>query len=296
MDFSEEIKKNRPNISPNSIKTYTSILNSLFKKFSDENDKLNLDWFEDEDKLINKLKDLPVGVRKTIFSALIAITPEDKHKKFQTAMMSDAQKYRDEMIKQTKSPQQEKQWLSQEDIKNKYEQMKKEVKGLLNKKEPLTKGEYKDLQDFILLCFSSGLFFPPRRSLDIVNFKIKNIDLEKDNYLDKNNLVFNTYKGSQQKGQQKISLSKNPFLLILKKFIKLNPFEYLIVDNNGNQMSSVKINQHIKKIFDGLGGINIFRHSFISEKYPIFNVEQLKKDSEAMGSSTGMMLNTYIKS
>jgi hypothetical protein len=295
MEISAEIKKNRPNISDNSVKTYTSILKSLFKKYADPSDTPNAEWFADETKIIKKLDGLPVNIRKTIYSALIAINPEESHKQYKKEMMSDAQTYQNEMIKQNKTPQQEKQWLTQEQIKDKYDEIKKEVKGLLNKKEPLTKGEFKNLQNYILLSFSSGIFFPPRRSLDIVNFKIKNINADTDNYLDKNNLVFNSYKGSKDKGRQTISLAKNPFLTILKKYIKLNPFEYLIVDANGNQMTSIKINQHIKKIFDGLGGINIFRHSFITEKYPIFNVEQLKKDSESMGSSSNMMLNTYIK-
>ena len=39
-----------------------------------------------------------------------------------------------------------------------------------------------------------GIYIPPRRSLDYVCFKIKNINRDEDNYLDKNEFVFNKYK------------------------------------------------------------------------------------------------------
>jgi len=294
MDFSDHIKANRPQISENSIKTYNSILNSLFKKFSNEGDQLNVEWFHNEDNLINKLKDLPANIRKTLFSALISVSPNDKNKKYKMAMMSDAQKYREDMLNQTKTPQEEKNWVSQDEIKTKFDEMKKEVRGLWNKPN-LTKGEYKQIQDFILLCLTSGVFIPPRRSLDWVNFKIKNINTDTNNYLDKNNLVFNAYKGSQQKGQQVINIKGNPLLNLLKKFIKINPFEYLIVDSNGGAMSAIKINQHIKKIFNGKSGINIFRHSYLSDKYKMTQMKELNEDAKQMGTSPQMILNQYVK-
>jgi len=294
MDISNVIKSNRANISDNSIKTYTSILKNVFKKYADEGDEFNNKFFENEDHLISKLKDVKPNIRKTIYASLIAITPDKYNKKYKSAMMADAQEYKNENLKQNKTEAQNKQWLEQNEIKDKIETMKKQVKSLWNKKD-LTADEYKQLQDYILICLTSGYYFPPRRSLDWVDFVIKSPDETKDNYLKGSNLVFNHYKGSTQKGQQIISLSKNPFLTILKKFIKINPHKYLLVDSNNNPMNSVKINQHLKKIFGGKGGINILRHSFISDKYPIFNVEQLKKDAEQMGSSSNMMLDTYIK-
>jgi hypothetical protein len=70
----------------------------------------------------------------------------------------------------------------------------------------------------------SGVFIPPRRSLDYCEFKIKNIDREKDNYLDKNKLIFNRYKTAKTYGQQSVDI---PVQLrnILTKWSKLNPNE-----------------------------------------------------------------------
>jgi len=83
--------------------------------------------------------------------------------------------------------------------------------------------------------------------------------------------------------------------MILKKFIKLNPYDYLFTDSQGNKMNSVKINQYLEKIFGKKISINIFRHSYLSEKYPITEMKELTKDAQNMGTSVNMALNTYIK-
>ena len=36
----------------------------------------------------------------------------------------------------------------------------------------------------------SGFYIPPRRNLDYTEFKIKNIDKEQDNFINKNELIF----------------------------------------------------------------------------------------------------------
>jgi hypothetical protein len=171
--------------------------------------------------------------------------------------------------------------------------MIKSVRSLWNK-ENLTKQEYQKLQDLILVSLTSGVYIPPRRAIDWVDFVISDIDEKTDNYFKKNEFHFNKYKGSDKKGEQVIKVPK-PLLILIKKFIKVNPHKYLLVDSQNKKMNSIKLNQHLERIWGKKAGVNIFRHSFISEKYPIFNVEELKKDAEKMGSSANMMLETYIK-
>jgi hypothetical protein len=96
------------------------------------------------------------------------------------------------------------------------------------------------------------------------------------------------------KGKQ-IVKAPPQLMTILKKFIKINPNKYLLVDSQNKKMSSVKINQHLERIFNKKVGINILRHSYISNKYPIFNVQELNKDAVDMGTSPNMMIQTYIK-
>jgi len=83
LELKEAIKKNRPKISDKSVATYTSILKSLIKKYAGD-DETNLKWFENQEKILKHLEDVPASVRKTVLSALISITDEkhnDKYKK-----------------------------------------------------------------------------------------------------------------------------------------------------------------------------------------------------------------------
>jgi hypothetical protein len=210
--------------------------------------------------------------------------------------MESAQEVQQDNLKQEKTETQSKNWISQEDLLNKFNEMKKSVKSLWNK-SPLTKSEYMKLQDLILVLITSGLMIPPRRSKDWSEFKIKNIDISKDNFIKGNKLYFNTYKGSDMKGQQIIEFpsDKKDLVMIFKKFLKLNPYDYLLVDSQDKKMNSVKINQYLEKIFNKKISVNILRHSYVSEKYNFTKVAELTQDAQDMGSSMSMMLNTYIK-
>ena len=72
---------------------------------------------------------------------------------------------------------------------------------------------------------------PPRRCLDYTEFKINSVDKNNDNFMDKNNLVFNTCKSSTQKGQQKLKIPKK-LKSILTKYIKIvdDKSDYLLID------------------------------------------------------------------
>ena len=56
--------------------------------------------------------------------------------------------------------------------------------------------------------------------MDFIQFKIYNIDKNKNNYIKGNTLIFNIYKTSKLKGQQKIKIPKQ-IKSILTKYIKL---------------------------------------------------------------------------
>ena len=57
-----------------------------------------------------------------------------------------------------------------------------------------TANEVQQIQNYVLLSLLSGVFIPPRRSLDYCEFKIRNINKMNDNYMDANKLVFDIYK------------------------------------------------------------------------------------------------------
>ncbi len=86
----------------------------------------------------------------------------------------------------------------------------------------------------------------PRKSKDYVDFKIKNIDEANDNYTEKDKMFFNSI--TQQ--EREIVEVPKPLQSILKKWIAINPTEYLLFDTNKNKLSSVKLNQRLNKIFN----------------------------------------------
>ena len=151
------------------------------------------------------------------------------------------------------------------------------------------------LNKLVLLALMSGIFIPVRRSLDYSEFKIKNIDPEKDNYLNKKtkSLVFNVYKTSKIYKKQEIIIP-NKLYNILVKWIKINPTEYLLFDKNLKKMNSVKIRNLFNEIFGKNTSTNILRHSYISSKYKA-DLKELLKDAEQMGTSASTLQTQYIK-
>ena len=210
-------------------------------------------------------------------------------------MLNDAKEYNDKQKENKMTDAQEENWISQEQIKEVYDTYEKEAK-ILFKLKKLNSSQLQRIQNFIIICLMSGIFIPPRRSTDWTEFKIKNIDTSKDNYMDKKSFIFNTYKTSKFYKQQKIDMPLELFKII-KKWIEVNPTEYLLFDSNGNKLTPVKLNQRNNKIYDGKISTNMLRHSFITEKYvgkSLPTVKEMSETAEDMPHSTIQHLE-YIK-
>ena len=292
MDIKEYIKSKKPTLGDSSITTYASILKNLYKRVFND-DEFNFEKFDKNiDKVLEYLKDITPNRRKTILSALVVIT---NNKKYRDLMLDDVKEYNDEIKKQEKTETQEENWVDKVEIVELYNKLKTNA-DILFKKKQLTNNDLQEIQNYIIISLLSGLYIAPRRSKDYVDFKIKNIDKEKQNYLDKNKLVFNSYKTAKTYGQQVIEIPvqlKN----ILNKWIKINPTEYLLFDSNGNQLSSVKLNQRLNKLFGNKKvSVNNLRHSYLTDKYAetIKTNKALENDMKEMGSSVNMA-TTYIK-
>lgn len=73
-------------------------------------------------------------------------------------------------------------------------------------KEGLSMSQLQTVQNFIIVCLTSGLFIPPRRSIDWTLMKHSNFNKDKDNYYDKKQFVFNQYKTAKYYKQQSIDV------------------------------------------------------------------------------------------
>lgn len=286
----ELIIKNKPNISKSSISTYLSILKNLYiNVFKD--DKFDLNNFDNTDKILNSLKDLEPNKRKTILASLVVITD---NKKYREQMLKDIEEYNANESKQKKSDKQTDSWLDMPEINQIYNDLEQVVKHLYKKKD-LNMTDLQEIQNYIIMCVLSGKFIPPRRSKDYVDFKIKDIDQEKDNYIEKKNMIFNSYKTAKTYARQDLPIPSE-LLKILNKWIKVNPTEYLLFDSNGKKLTNVKLTQRLNKIFGKKASVNQLRHTYLSCKYQdtIKQNKEMADDMKAMGSSMAQQ-KIYIK-
>jgi hypothetical protein len=293
-NLKEILLKNRPALSTNSLNAYSSNLKNLFLK-NNKDKEFNLEWFSNENNILESLKDLEPARRKTyLASVIVLINDPEKTKQLQEQMMKDSQKWHDDNKEQIKTIEQEENWITQDEIKVIFNTYLKNARYIWNKKNK-DSNDLELLNKLVLLALMSGIFIPVRRSLDYSEFKIKNIDTEKDNYLNKKtkSLVFNVYKTSKIYKKQEIIIP-NKLYNILVKWIKINPTEYLLFDKNLKKMNSVKIRNLFNEIFGKNTSTNILRHSYISSKYKA-DLKELLKDAEQMGTSASTLQTQYIK-
>ena len=281
MNIKSIIKENKPNISESSVKTYNSILTNLYQHvFGD--DEYDMKGFNDTDKMIKYLKDYEPKRRKTILASLVVLTDNNKYRDL---MLADIESAQIKSHQQEKTEKQKENFIDGNTISKIFKNLRKRANSLY-KKGDLSYYEVQEIQNYIIMVLYCGLYIPPRRAKDYVEFKIDRINADKDNYIDKNEFVFNNYKTAKTYAQQRLTIPK-ALKTILNKWIKINPTDYLLFDIHQNKLSNVTLNQRIEKIVGSKMGTNGFRHVYLSEKYQesIQNDKDMKDDFTAMGSS-----------
>lgn len=279
------LKEKRPNLSDKSINTYASVLKTIAKNMEFDNIK-DLD---NDKKVLDYMKEMKPNTRKTRLSALFVLTENEAYKKH---MLEDVNAYNNSMKSQVKNDKEIENWITKDELFEIYNALKKDTNVLFRKKNKKM-ADLQDIQSFVML--SLFVLLPPRRAMDFSELKIKNIDKTKDNFIKGSNLVFNIYKTSKHKGQQILAIPKE-LKSILNKWIKINTTDYLLFDNKGNKLTSVKINQRFKKLFGKSFSINMFRKLYLSDKYAdtMTEMKNLEKDMVSMGSSKSQV-NHYVK-
>ena len=281
MNIKSIIKENKPNISESSITTYNSILTNLYRHIFGD-DEYDMKEFNNTNKVINYLKDYEPKRRKTILAALVVLTD---NKKYRDLMLSDIESAQIKSHQQEKTEKQKENFIDGAGISKIFKDLRKKANSLY-KKGDLSYHEMQEIQNYIIMTLYCGLYIPPRRAKDYVEFKIDRINADKDNYIDKNEFVFNNYKTAKTYSQQRVKIPP-PLKKIINQWIKINPTDYLLFDIHQNKLSNVTLNQRIEKIVGSKMGVNGFRHTYMSEKYQpsIENDKDMKEDFKAMGSS-----------
>jgi hypothetical protein len=299
MNFSDEIKKAKPQISDGSLKTYNSLLRSIHTAVFKGEDK-SVKNFEKEKLVMDFLEKKPYNTRKTYLAALVCIAPTvDRYKE---VMMGDIKTYNEETKKSELSDKLENSAISQTEIDDIVASLKQNAKGLYKKKQ-LRMPDLMEIQNYVLLSLYYG-HVVPRRALDYVTMLHKGYDEATDNYVDFKNdkLVFNKYKtaqkmGKELKGRQELELPPS-LKKILKKWVEVIPngVDTLFFNSNLEPLSNVSLNQRLNTIFGGKKSVNALRHFYLTSKYKTLmeDTQKMSEDMEGMGSSAAQA-NVYVK-
>jgi len=287
-EIKNKLKENRSHLSDSSVNTYSSTLKNLFYKVF-PNSEFDIKLFNKSKEILKYLEDVSPNKRKSILSSLFVLT---KDPVYQKNMVNDINNYEENVKMEIKQPKEEENWLSKEELDEIY-QREKQIYNHLAKKKNHNMDDLQQMQNYIILSLYT--LIPPRRSLDYTEMKIKNPEVLEDNYIDKNDFVFNRYKTSKFYNQQREKISKE-LMIILKKWLKFNPTDYLLFDSNKNKLTPSKLTRRLNRIFGKNISTSSLRKFYISHKYQnyIKDNEELAEDFSKMGSSI-IQKDVYLK-
>ena len=260
--LTNHLRKQRPNLSPSSLRTYSSVLFNLHTKHMNQNHD-NVEWFSNQcQNILDYLNsNTKKSTRKSILSALYVLTNRPEYRE---QMIADAKDINEEYRQQKKSQKQKDNWISVQQIKEKYDTLHNQVQNIFQKRAI---GDISVIMDYLLIGFLGGvLLIPPRRSLDYALLKWRDYDKNTDNYYSRGKLYFNKYKTSDTYGLTVVDVPKE-LNTVLKKWLKINPSAYVLISSNGNPLSSSQITRSLNRIFGKQVSVNMLRHIFLTNYY-----------------------------
>lgn len=306
----EILKNNKPLISEITLKGYFNNIRTIYYTLYPEDkskDKTDKDKNLDINKLLNTpieimigaipLEDKSLTYKKNILCAILALKPGSNLK---------SQIRETNTLINTKAESQEPSQknidnhVTKEQIQDKYNELYERTKTYWDEIPKLDNMDmfqlkYMELQDYVIFCVISGLFISPRRARDWYDFKIRNINLDTDNYIDKKEFVFNAYKTSKFTGEYRMEIPKELYR-ILRKWIRLNPNDYLFTNSNFINLDASGFAKRSNKIWGRKGlSVNSMRHAKLQNDYPeMANITELKQDLKDMSTSI-TSVHHYVK-
>jgi len=289
------ITKHRPNLSVSSLKTYRSIIFNLFKKIN-PGSIYDKDYFITHPRqTIEFLKDIKPSLRKTTLSALTVYTlADDKVSNlYKVQMMADGKISKVETMDQEKTEKQKDNWITQDEVIQKYNNLEKIIKPIFNDSGALSTRDLEKIQDYIIA--SVYTLIPPRRLMDYSEFKVKDFVENEDNYMKNGIFYFNKFKTAKfKKDSFKIPTKlKN----IIQKWARITNSPYLLFQsrNKDKQLSPSFLNSTLHRIFGKKISVNNLRHSYLTEYYKdVPALKDIKEINEKMGHSLETSLE-YVK-
>lgn len=288
------IRERKPTIAESTMKTYASLLKSMFYRNHTPDTVFNLEWYDNTDAVMSDIETRPEPSRRPILSAIISIYPYSQV--FKDYLMSLAKKQQEQDNAQEMNEKQEENWEDFSDIKETFKTLGKTAKDLLKLKTPLDKSQYTTCLNYVILSLTTGTIINPRRSLDWTEMKLKNFDRENDNYIDFENkqIVFHKYKTAKNYGEQIIELPSK-LSKILRRWARHNTNDYLLTSFTKKRISPSRLTQLINAIFGKNISTSMLRHIFLTEVYQdVPPIVQMDERASQMAHSTATALQ-YVK-
>ena len=288
MDINKIIGQSRPNIKPQSIRTYVSNI----KKVAGTKEIENLDFLNNPKEVFSKLKDRKITMKRNILSSILvllsAVESESRlYKTYSDKLLELTMEYKRQQDKNEKTETQIKNWVEHSELINIAKKMIKKNPGS---------------QDALIAALYS--YQPPTR-LDFYSMEIVGPKDELDsgkNYLviqsqRTKRFVFNDYKSANKYNTIEIKVNKQ-LNTVINKFLKLNPGrKYLLQNKQGLPLTRNNLGKKLPVIFKDTGKhvtLNIIRHVYISENIDIQKCKETKDLAKCMMHSSDVQLE-YAK-
>jgi hypothetical protein len=300
MNFTEDIKEMKPTISAGSLKTYNSLLRSIYTNVFGKDKDPDIKNFTKHEPIMEFLSGKAYGTRKTYLASLVCIAPHIEQ--YRTQMITDIKEYTSEVNKSELTDKLETSAIGKDEIDNIADNLKHTAEVLMKKKTH-TISDLMEIQNYVLLSLYHG-HIVPRRALDYTEMRFKGYDKDTQNYIDlkKNKFIFNVFKtaqkmGKELKGTQELIIPPALKKILVKWIVMIpNGTDYLFFNAKIEPLTNVTLNQRLNAIFGGKKSVNALRHYYLTKTYKdlIIANEKMAKEMEEMGSSSAQS-KVYIK-
>lgn len=289
-EIEQQIKLNRPTLGQSSLKTYKSILSSIHKKCFAEQ-PISVENFENVEVIMEHLKTVPYNKRKTILAALVVLT---ENQTFREQMMDDIKEHKENELEQKASEKQMKNMITFAEVKKTVNLYERNTMKLY-KLEDVDMTDIQQIQLYILLVLTTGVYIAPRRSMDWSEMKWREYDVETDNYYERETgtFVFNKYKTVNKYGKQSI-VAPLRLRRILEDWFLYNPTDYVMFGETYEKLSCPQITHRLNLIFGKQISTSMLRHIYLTKQYGKINLKNMTSLAEQMGHSP-MQALAYVK-
>ena len=284
------------------------------EKLNDDLPLKNLNFLKDIPAIQQKLEKYKPNTKRGYLISIVSALSLDKSNKQKQKLYDDYYKLMMDKNKELKSvegenektPEQEKNWITWEEVSSKMKELEDKVRSFSSNKE-INEHQYNVLLQEVILALY--YYKAPRRNeyqkMNIVKTETTGLPID-TNYLDydKKMFIFNSYKTSKKEGQLKEEIGPELFSII-QTYIKFHPLLKgkkivkgtnipFLVHYDGKDFSQVNsITRILNKIFGKKVGSSLLRHIYLSSKYGT-TLQDMKEDASAMSHSIGMQKD-YIK-